>query len=294
MRRLSDLRGGKVYNDKDVRLGKIRGFAVDAAHGRIAYAVLSFGGVLGIGDKEFAVPWSAIKKNMSPTDHSKVTYVINVDKSRLENVPGFDKDHWPAMADVKWGRETHAFWGQRPYWEDEDRSGVSVNVDKHGVNVDVGHKEHPTVQGTPISPEGGKEAGGPSPVLVQADELVGHDIVDRNGKEYAELTEVMVDPQSGRLVYGIVQIDKWPDFATDYKYPAPWKLVQVQPKATDNSGRVLQDDDNFTVVLDVPRDKLKSGPRFPEREWPNMTASWGEQVYKYYGLQPFWEKMEKR
>ena len=90
--------GSNVVNAQNQDLGKIEDLVLDAGAGRIAYAVLSFGGFLGMGDKYFAIPWNAIHFNLSEK-HA----VLNVDKKVLENATGFDKDNWPNMADSTWG-----------------------------------------------------------------------------------------------------------------------------------------------------------------------------------------------
>ena len=84
------LLGNDVYNDADDKLGAIKEFMIDMASGRIAYAVLSFGGFLGMGDRLFAVPWQALK-----LDTANQRFRLSVSKEKLKNAPGFDKDHWP-------------------------------------------------------------------------------------------------------------------------------------------------------------------------------------------------------
>ena len=104
--------GDDVYNQKDEDLGDIKEIMLDINTGRIAYAVLSFGGFLGMADKLFAVPWNALK-----LDTSNKRFILNVDKERLESAPGFDKDHWPDMADPTFGAAIHEHYGHTPYWE---------------------------------------------------------------------------------------------------------------------------------------------------------------------------------
>jgi len=89
--------GSKVVNQQDEYLGKIEDVAVDVEAGRIAYAVLSFGGFLGIGDKYFPIPWEAFRFNVTGK-----RAILNVDKKLLENAPGFDKDNLPSMSS-SWG-----------------------------------------------------------------------------------------------------------------------------------------------------------------------------------------------
>ncbi|MGH9398305.1 MAG: PRC-barrel domain-containing protein [Terriglobia bacterium] len=88
----STLTGDKVVNLQKEDLGKIEDLMIDLESGRIAYAVLSFGGFLGLGDKLFAIPWSALK-----IDTVEKQFILNVNKELLKQAPGFAKDHWPNM-----------------------------------------------------------------------------------------------------------------------------------------------------------------------------------------------------
>ena len=102
--------GNDVYNAAEEDLGDIKEIMLDMTTGRVAYAVLSFGGVLGMGEKLFAVPWDALK-----LDTVNERFTLNIDKDRLESAPGFDKDHWPDMADQSWANEVHTYYGTSPY-----------------------------------------------------------------------------------------------------------------------------------------------------------------------------------
>lgn len=103
------LLGNDVYNNDDEDLGDIKEFMIDMATGKIAYAVLSFGGVLGMGDKLFAVPWAALQ-----LDTANKRFTLKVPKSALKDAPGFNKDQWPAMSDKTWASGVHKFYGM-PY-----------------------------------------------------------------------------------------------------------------------------------------------------------------------------------
>ena len=103
------LLGTDVYNADDEDLGDIKEFMLDMATGKIAYAVLSFGGILGMGDKLFAVPWAALK-----LDTVNKRFTLNVPKASLKDAPGFNQDRWPAMSDKTWASGVHKFYGT-PY-----------------------------------------------------------------------------------------------------------------------------------------------------------------------------------
>lgn len=108
----STLIGDKVINSQGEDLGKIEEIMLDLENGCVSYAVLSFGGILGIGDKLFAVPWNAMKLN---TD--KKAFILDVDKERLRNAPGFDKDNWPERPDTQWLESVYSYYDTKPYWK---------------------------------------------------------------------------------------------------------------------------------------------------------------------------------
>lgn len=104
--------GSRVMNPSGEDLGKLEDLMLDLDRGRVAYAVLSFGGFMGMGDKLFAIPFQALKH-----DGDRNRFVLNVDKERLKNAPGFDKNNWPSTADRAWGSQIHSYYGYQPYWE---------------------------------------------------------------------------------------------------------------------------------------------------------------------------------
>ncbi len=108
----STLEGDKVVNRQGEDLGEIDEIMLDVPRGRIAYAVMSSGGFLGMGEKLFAIPWSALT-----LDTDNKCFVLDVDKQRLKDAPGFDKDNWPSMADTEFDTRVHSYYGTRQYWE---------------------------------------------------------------------------------------------------------------------------------------------------------------------------------
>ena len=102
--------GTSVYDRNGNNLGTISNVMLDKRSGQVAYAVLSFGGFLGIADKLFAVPWKALK-----LDTENKRFILNVDKERLEAAPGFDKDDWPNMADPTWQNTINSYYGTKSY-----------------------------------------------------------------------------------------------------------------------------------------------------------------------------------
>jgi len=100
------LDGNDVYNLLNEDLGDIKEIMLDMDSGRVAYAVLSFGGFVAMGEKLFAVPWNALTLD---TVHKR--FVQDIAKDPLENAPGCNKGHWPDMADKTWAKEIHDYHG---------------------------------------------------------------------------------------------------------------------------------------------------------------------------------------
>jgi sporulation protein YlmC with PRC-barrel domain len=108
----TELIGDSVVNRAGENLGKIEELMLDLEKGRVAYAVLSFGGFMGMGEKLFAVPFEALK-----LDAGREHFTLDVDKDKLKNAPGFDKNHRPTASDRTWGAEIYNFYGYKPYWQ---------------------------------------------------------------------------------------------------------------------------------------------------------------------------------
>ena len=96
--RASKIIGTKVKNSKGESLGDIKDLVIDPENGQVVYGVVSFGGILGMGDKLFAIPWGALVWNFD-----KKYYNLDLDKETLKKAPGFDKKHWPDSSDT-WER----------------------------------------------------------------------------------------------------------------------------------------------------------------------------------------------
>lgn len=104
--------GTNVTNTEGENLGEITEIIIDKLSGKVRYVVLSFGGLFGLGDKLFALPWDILKY-----DETEDAFLVNIDKEKLKNAPGFDKNNWPNMADRQWDTEINKYYGTRSYLE---------------------------------------------------------------------------------------------------------------------------------------------------------------------------------
>jgi sporulation protein YlmC with PRC-barrel domain len=104
------LAGDKVTNADGEDLGKVEELMIDLESGRLAYAVLSFGAGFLHSGKLFAIPWASLA-----VDQKNKQLVLNVTREMLETAEGFEKDHWPDMADPAFMNSTYSHYGIKPW-----------------------------------------------------------------------------------------------------------------------------------------------------------------------------------
>jgi hypothetical protein len=105
----SQLIGAKVEDPSGKNIGKIEDVMVDSL-GRIQFAVLSFGGFLGVGEKWYAIPWKTLHIERDADSMNVKQVVLDVTKETLERAPGFAQDRWPDTRNNQWSRETQTYW----------------------------------------------------------------------------------------------------------------------------------------------------------------------------------------
>ena len=103
--------GTEVYNAAGDHLGEIYDVMLDKQTGKVAYAIMSFGGFLGLGEKYHPIPWSVLD-----FDSDRGGYVIPLTKDKLEAAPMYDSEGEPDWDDKAYGKRVHDYYGTMPYW----------------------------------------------------------------------------------------------------------------------------------------------------------------------------------
>lgn len=160
--RASKVIGKNVQNAQGEELGEIEDLAIDTDNSAVAYAVLSFGGFLGLGEDWFAIPWQSFQHKPDGT------IVLDIDKSKLEQAEGFNKDRWPDMANERWATETHTQYGARPYW---------------------------------TGPRGERPGR-----IVKGSNLVGMDVQNAQKEDLGEVEDLLIDRNQGRVALAVLDL----------------------------------------------------------------------------------------
>lgn len=111
--RVTKVVGESLQDAHDKKIGELEDVVIDDESGRVAYAVFSTGGLLGVGERMVALPWSSLK----PGATDGKSHILDASPERIDKAPSFDKKSWPDLSDRRLGAEIHRYWDQTPYWD---------------------------------------------------------------------------------------------------------------------------------------------------------------------------------
>jgi len=271
---VSTLSKNKVINSREEDLGKIEDFVIDTAAGGVAYAILSFGGFMGVGDKLFAIPWNAMDLN---TDRH--AFVFDVDKDRLKNAPSFERGSWPDITSWDWGRNVYGYYGLQPYWSTQSTVGGERPLYEGSAGMGVSATSVSTASAAAASRTGSPEvySAAPSPSaaaapmhMEKASDLKGNKVRNREGEHLGKIEEIMIELDSGRIGYAVLSFGGILGIG-DKLFAVPWRALSIDRERRES-------------ILDVPKKRLEEAPGFDKDNWPDMAdPKWGEMVHGFYG-----------
>lgn len=183
-----ELVGMKVIATNGDSLGKIEDIVVHPG-GETSYAVLSFGGWMGMGEKLFAMPWTVLKTVEPDTakKDSARSLVLPFEKDRLKTAPGFEKKSWPLLANPEWTKDVDAFYV----------GDANPNTKKP---VDAAVRT--------------------SVITWRVTELKGTDVKTPTGEKLGDVQEVAIDT-NGRVSYVVISVGGFLGMG-DRLVPVPW------------------------------------------------------------------------
>lgn len=170
----SQLIGLAITNSQNESLGEIEEIVLDGSNRHIAYAVVGFGGFLGMGEKYFAMPWRVIEIRQRGANETP-TALLGVDRETLKAAPGFDKGSWPDMANAKWAAKVDDYYrahGEAPRAEGAAEPKGSAPDGTRGVD---------------------RLPGSPAFTHRRLGQLIGMNVVDTRHKKLADVEDFIVD-----------------------------------------------------------------------------------------------------
>lgn len=147
-------------------------------------------------------------------------------------------------------------------------------------------------------------------ILSKANEVIGKEVVNRQGEQLGHIRELAIDGNTGQVAYAVLEFDRLTDLR-DKLFAVPWTALepkreagQVRTPAEEQAARdrlragkedetwFMEDEkDAKEFVLNVSKEKLAQAPGFDRDKWPEMAnPQWGGEVHKFYNQRPYWEQ----
>jgi len=276
----TEIIGAKVVNPAGENLGKVEDIVIRPS-GEVAYSVLSFGGTMGVGDKLFAIPFDLLQckdmKDMSDKGRDTTgagsttgstsssssgmatgmrdnTLVLNVDKERLKNAPGFDKKNWPSTVDATdWTREVDSYYAS-------DRRMTANRPVEASARI--------------------------SPFLIKLSDLKGANVETPTGEKLGDIKEVGIDT-NGHVNFAAVSVGGFLGMG-DRLVAVPWDALKVTRDPTKKSEK-----EKITLATTKERLEQAPQFKEGRDKWNEMTdPTFMNRVYEFYSVRPYWSQSD--
>jgi len=275
LEKAKDLIGMKVINRGGTRLGTVEDIVLTPQRDAISYVALSYGGTLGIGNKLFAVPWSAFE--LRPQEQGKVL-VLNVDENYLKTTEGFDKDHWPLVADRNWplGTEARNVPAEQP--RSEMSEGMAAESHQQTYSPQATEQPAPGMAPAAGTNEPSRPIAGTDIKYLRLSKLIGTTIKNSEGTDIGKLNNVMLDLNRGKVAYGILSVDRSFLGASGKLAAIPWSAIRI-------------DEQRGVALLNVDKSTLQA-LAFDENHFPNLAdPQYSRDLYQRFNVRPYWEAL---
>lgn len=248
----SSVVGRTVVTSTREDLGKVEDVVVDPRSGRILYGVVSFHPTVGVEQRLYPIPWDLLEM---PADNT--TVVLKVERDRLKDAPSFVRTEWPNIADEKYVTTTYKYYNVPVYWEGDKSQTRLVSEKTTDGDVTVYREKWYS----------------PARSWRKSSDLIGMTVRNRHNEELGRITELSMDPDTGRILYAVIS-------SGDRYYSIPWPAFIESPTAS-------------YLMVDASKQQLIEKVSFTEDRWPNMADErWATETYRYYRVKPYWTKVE--
>jgi len=260
--RLSKYIGKDVHNAAGKDIGDIKDVVLDGNANTVSYAVVSYGGFMGMGDKLFAIPWNAFEfrfegdKGDLTKERNRDDYklYLAISDEHLKNAPGFDDKNWPNMADENVRKQVDT------YYREHAAKGVDTRMNTMPDKMKGGATDGGAIDRTAekMSKTGPSDSKGLLWVR-RASKVIGADVHNKANEDVGKITDLVADTSTGKINYAVLSYGGFMGMG-DKLFAVP--MDSLATKA---------DDDKF--VLDVTKDHLKNAPGFDKNSWPDFAST---------------------
>lgn len=272
LHRATNLIGAKVLNTKGENLGTVYDIVLTPDRKFVSYAALAHGGMLGMGTKYFAIPWSALQ--YSAANHS---LLLDASKQDLDNAQGFDKNNWPDQPDTRWSRQAGVSGyvppGEQPTTAPAEgvQAGAAVGTEQKTETSSTQTKTNTWFMGCPTF-------GTTSMSEIDSrrvSKIIGLDVRNNSNEELGKLNNLVIDSNRGVVAYGIVSYGGIVGMGGSY-VAVPWSAVTVQP--SERVARINTTKANLDAVA------------FTSDHYPDLASrTYAHDISEHFNAQPYYE-----
>jgi sporulation protein YlmC with PRC-barrel domain len=257
LEKANELLGTRVVSRAGKRVGTVEDIVLTPERDRISYVAVAHGGLAGIGQRLFAVPWSVFEISVR---NGNTVLVLDADAEHFKSATSFNKYDWPLTADTTWIGRTGS-------------PGTSGSMAGRSVSPKAGTERSASMQSEPM-----RSAGAINIKYRRLSRLLGIDIANPAGDVLGELANAVVDVNSGRMVYGMVLVSSTFWGTQREVAPVPWSAIEV----TSNP---------LTAWLDTNKETLRA-IAFDANHYPDLANSqYSRDIYQRFNMTPYWEAL---
>jgi len=267
--RASELLGYGVQNAAGDDLGSINDAMISLQDGCIRYMILSFGGILGLGDNLYLIPWRAI--TIDPVNER---VLFNVEPEALNEAPVFDVDNLPDFTSPDWDAEVQTYWDPIEILSADTTAIPSDTATTTSPCLDTtlvadtatGTGASESVTDTTTSEEG---IAVETPQVMRLSELLALDVTNSQGEDLGAIEDIMIDWRQDRIVYMILS------FGGFLGLGEKWFVIPLE--------QVTLDPIEQRLIFDVEPERLETAPGFDANTLPDtMDPNWDEEIRHFW------------
>ena len=256
----SQLIGMNVNNSSDQKIGDVSNLGLDLKAGRVTYVILGSGGVLGVGDKKYVMPPNAFTLGAD-----KKSLVSGIDKAKLEGAPTLNGE-WARISDGPFATRVYQHYEKQPYWSGAQLTSTGREQETVAPNSQGGVSGSERISRNNNNGNAARNSG-PFGNVEDARRLIGLNIENAGGDNLGKLSDIVVDLESGRALYGVATLK-----GGETRAVAPANLTLIGDSKLRFTGN---------------KEKLQNAPAF-ERNGDLSSSEYAARVYGHYGQEHSW------
>lgn len=214
-----ELIGAAVKNAQGEKIGKIKDLVMDSRHQNVSYAVLAFGGFLGLGENLRAIPWQALtiqrgmradRADRDRDQDGEITIVLNASKEQLKNAEGFSGDNWPDTGNETWTRNVQSSYDGKAGNQDRESTTMA------GRNTDADRRDSDKARDQKAMKSR------------RLSNIMGETVKNYSDKDIGKIETVLIDANRGDLAYAVVDVSDLDDLGDTEQVAIPWRALQTR------------------------------------------------------------------